>query len=150
MGHRSDLVFDFNARCLRRVLLVISDGDERRRMLTSLRDDGHDVVSIRDLSELAFACEAIRYGFGLKPHVIVLDAGFAGGAGLTIALRQQPLRRSSRLILVGEGAALMDAAREGVDPWAILERPFEDDDLRLAILHERMTIGAPDHERSAR
>lgn len=144
MGLHSRLVFGFNRRALRRVLLAATEHDARLQTLGALRDDGHDVVSVRDLTEMSFALDAIEFGLGLKPHVLVIDADFAGGAGVDALCRREPMLRATRTILVVDGHDDgSSGAGRRLAPWAVLERPFEDQDLLLAVAHARVLGSAP-------
>jgi len=118
------------------VLLAEDDPDIRHMMAIGLRCDGYKVVEVRDGAQLLerVASSMLEHEAD-PPDLIVSDVRMPGFSGLTILAGLRSAGWSTPVILVTAWASdeLRDHARD-LDA-AVIEKPFDVDDLRTAVMN---------------
>lgn len=123
-----------------RVLLAEDDSAFRELLIQTLTCDGHHVTAVGDGHALQDALRAIDARRLAEPDVILSDVRMPGASGLEVlcGMRHTPL--GSRVILMTAfgDADLHDRAR-AAGAYATFDKPFDLDDLRIAVLHVRQS-----------
>lgn len=118
-------------------VLLAEDDDEMRQMLEAeLRADGYEVFAVNDGTEMLEALsEVSRLPFA-APDVIVMDVRMPGYSGLHILAALRAADWTTPVILItafGDIRLHEEAAKLGAA--VVLDKPFDVDDLRTALLH---------------
>jgi CheY-like chemotaxis protein len=115
-----------------RVLLADADGDMRRLLALVLHKDGHDVVEVRDASELLEALASTLIEPGRPPFDLVMCAQpLPGLPGLTVLAGLRARDRDTPFVLITEDTLVQERARRlGA---AILDHPFNIRAIRSAM-----------------
>jgi CheY-like chemotaxis protein len=126
-----------------KVFLAEDDEDMRTLVSTALRNDGYEVVEARDGTELlALLASASSTPIRL-PDVIVSDVLMPGysGIGVLAALRSSQWDVPVVLITARRDEAIEEDAKR-LGAAAFVRKPFNVDDLRVAILAAVMSADA--------
>jgi CheY-like chemotaxis protein len=122
-----------------RVLLAEDDPDMRELLASALRQDGLDVVEARDgaalLDRLA---EALSADGDLDGYdVIVSDIRMPGYSALDIlAGVRRALRHTPVILITAFGDRVTHERAMRLGAIAVFDKPFDIDDLRMAVFHE--------------
>jgi CheY-like chemotaxis protein len=137
-----------NANRRRRVLLAEDDGAMRELMVRMLRKRGFDVVEARNGYE---TLERLANGLIHEPPIVfdlvVSDVRMPGFDGLNIlaSIKQLPGYIPVILITAFGNAATHDAAAR-LGAFAMLDKPFDLDDLLTVVLSAAATLRGDDGE----
>lgn len=111
-----------------RVLLVEDDRDSRELMAESLADSGHEVLAAGSGEE------GLRVLAERSIDVVVTDLGMPGMGGLEVARAAKAIAPSVPVVVVTGLAEREDvAAARGKEIDALLQKPFDPDDLARTI-----------------
>lgn len=119
-------------------LLLAEDDDEMRSMLVTMAaKDGYLVTEACDGEELiSMALAMMDRPLGERPDVIVSDIRMPGHDGLDVLKLLRGIGWDVPVILItafGSMSTHRDAEQSGVQ--AVLDKPFDLDDLRTLLLH---------------
>jgi CheY-like chemotaxis protein len=118
------------------VLVAEDDPDIRHLMALGLRCDGYKVVEVKDGAQLLerVASSMLEREYD-PPDLIVSDVRMPGFSGLTILAGLRSAGWTTPVILVTAWAS--DELREHAHQLhaALLEKPFDVDDLRTAVMN---------------
>jgi two-component system response regulator (stage 0 sporulation protein F) len=122
-----------------RVLLAEDDPEMRELLASTLRQDGLEVIEVRDGSALLDRlAEALAADGDLDGYdVIVSDIRMPGYSALDILAGVRRALRHTPVILItafGDRVTHERAMRLGAS--AVFDKPFDIDDLRMAVYHE--------------
>ena len=132
------------------VLLGEDDADTRRLLAWTLRTAGFDVVEAGDGVEVLDEMDSSIRSNPSRPFgVIILDVNmpFLTGLDLLAALRSAQWATPVILITAFGNEAIRAEARE-LGAFAILEKPLDLDELRIALLRTLSVACAVDRKRS--
>jgi DNA-binding response OmpR family regulator len=132
-----------------RVFVADDDDAMREAVTTSLRAEGHDVVEARDGDELV---DLLRGAVGsLRPNVVVADVRMPNLSGLGVLAALQRARWTVPVLLM---TALVDESVQTVGrrmgAVGVLRKPFETDDLLMAVAKAGALIERPPSSRPPR
>jgi two-component system response regulator (stage 0 sporulation protein F) len=131
MGHRNDL------RALQRNILVADDDDDMRAlMVNTLRSDGYAVVEARDGAELLEILSDALEDTRARPDILVTDIKMPrlSGLGVLQALRRAHVRMPVILVTAFSDESMHVVAKR-LGAVGVLQKPFDVDDLRTAVMN---------------
>jgi DNA-binding response OmpR family regulator len=117
-------------------LLVVEDDPEMRSLLAGvLSRDGYEVMQAASGNE---AIEALRRSLDVRflmPDMLVMDVRMPGPSGLHVLKALRAAGWSVPVVLVtGFGSVELHREASGFGPVLVLDKPFDLDDLRAAII----------------
>lgn len=117
------------------IFLAEDDSDLRVLLTTTLRADGYDVRDVSDGSELLSLLARATLPLE-RPEVIITDVLMPGYSGLGILAAVRGAGWSTPVILITarRDEALKNEAAD-LGATAFLQKPFDVDDLRVAIVN---------------
>ena len=118
-----------------RVLVADDDRDLRTSLVEALSQDGFEIVQARDGHELLSSLGAALRGDAEPIDLLVSDNCMPGFSGMQVLAGIRDAGWPLPVILItafGDAALRREADR--LDAVAVLEKPFDWDDLRLAVL----------------
>ena len=123
------------ARRRRRVLLAEDDTEMRSMLADELRRDGYDVLQASDGAEVTVLLSALRNTPKEAPEAIIMDVRMPARTGLELLadLRKNDWRVPVILITAFGGREVHEKARQ-LGAQAVLDKPFDVDDLQTALL----------------
>jgi DNA-binding NarL/FixJ family response regulator len=130
MGCDSKLRFRYRRGS--RILLADSNPQTRQGLVRGLVEDGHQVVNVVGVTQLLFALEVLDYGSALAPDALIVDTAMGDGAALEVLLERRGAIPDAFLVLLSDQDP--STFRE-LGPSAVFRRPFNDEDVRTAILN---------------
>ncbi len=133
MGRASELLFGRYGATGLRIVLADANPTTRARLAESLRSDGHAVLEIVGATQLVFALQVVADGLGPTPDAVIVDVTMGDGAALELLESYKSTPIAPFVALLGPHGAPKDYPR--VDPGAVFARPFDEYDLRTAILN---------------
>jgi DNA-binding NtrC family response regulator len=119
-----------------RVLLAEDNADMRLMLVSTLRRDGYEVLDFADGAALLGVAMATPPRAGIS-EVIISDIRMPGQTGLEVLARMRHMGLKTPVILItafGDSQVHAEAARLGA---LVFDKPFDLDDLRLALLELR-------------
>jgi CheY-like chemotaxis protein len=118
-------------------LLLAEDDDEMRAMLADvLRADGYLVTEVSDGEEMVSKMLALVDAESHPLDVIVSDIRMPGHSGLEVLTLVRSLGLQTPVILVTAfGDLKTHRQAESIGVSAVLDKPFDLDDLRTLLLH---------------
>jgi CheY-like chemotaxis protein len=123
---------------IKRVLLAEDDPEMRSLLVELLAEDGHEVVSAENGSDLLARIQAYRgevtNGRFFDVDLIVSDIRMPGMSGLKVLSELRKVDRVTPVVLItafGDEATHMEAHRLGVS--AVFDKPFDFDAFRVYI-----------------
>jgi two-component system, response regulator, stage 0 sporulation protein F len=131
MGHRNDL------HATRRNILVADDDDDMRAlMVNTLRSDGYAVVEARDGAELLEILSDALEDTRARPDILVTDIKMPrlSGLGVLQALRRAHVRMPVILVTAFSDESMHVVAKR-LGAVGVLQKPFDVDDLRTAVMN---------------
>jgi DNA-binding response OmpR family regulator len=127
-----DLSWDPYAK---RILVAEDDGEMRRLLVDSFRDDGYDVLEAGDGCHLRDYVEYLRStivnGRFFDVDAIISDIRMPGASGLEVLTEMRRYDSETPVILItafGDAQTYADAHRAGAS--AVFDKPFDLDELR--------------------
>lgn len=116
------------------ILLAEDDHEMRALISMRLRQDGYDLIEADSGLALMSAVSDMRKNGGPMPDVIVSDIRMPGQSGLSVlrAIREYGWRVPVVLITAFGGEETLNEAWS-LEAAIVLHKPFELDDLRMAI-----------------
>ena len=143
MGRRSDL------HVIRRNILVAGDDDDMRALMaTTLRADGYVIVEARDGGELLELLRDALEDPRRRPDMVITDIRMPRLSGLGVLQALQRAHVHLPIIVVTAfGDESIHAMAKRLGAVGVLQKPFDVDDLRTAVLNassafERKRIAA--------
>lgn len=133
----------------RPTVLVVEDDDAFREFVAGiLTADGYDVVQARDGGDLLerVAEAAVRTRFSPRPFsVVVTDLRMPGLSGLDAVelLRAGPWQRTPVIVMTAFGDHATHDMAHRLGARAVLDKPFEVEDLQRAVREAVSTVHAP-------
>jgi DNA-binding response OmpR family regulator len=130
-----------------RVALAEDDDVFRSRLALALREDGHDVIELRNGRELEGYLEAAAL-LGTDadgPDLVLSDVRMPFRSALEVLewLARQSRRPPVILFTAFADDSLLAAARR-LGAWAVFSKPFDVDDLRTAVMLMAYGGGGPE------
>ncbi len=120
-----------------RLLLAEDDGEMRRLLATVLRNDGYTVLEAADGQEMLEAYDAARAA-GTPVDLVVADIRMPRLTGLEVLEKICGDAVPSPVILITAfGDAVTHERAYALGAAAVLDKPFEFDDLRSVVLYFR-------------
>lgn len=118
-------------------LLLAEDDDEMRRLLASvLRNDGYTVVEAADGQEMLDALTAAQTGGGDPINLVVADVRMPRLTGLEVLEQICGAHVTAPVILITAfGDPVTHEKAYELGAAAVLDKPFEFDDLRSVVLY---------------
>lgn len=117
-----------------RVLVAEDDDDLRRQIVEALTLDGFVVSEARDSAELIEIATHTKLEDGTAPELVLTDVRMPGCTGIqALAVLRAHLKGAAILVITGlsDEETRRDAAEVGAA--AVLDKPFELDQLRAAV-----------------
>ena len=124
------------ARMPTTIFLAEDDDDMRSLISTSLQADGYEVIEAKDGAELLELLAGATTSPMQRPDIIVSDVLMPGYSGLGVLAALHKSSWNVPVILITarrDESVVNDAKRLGAS--AIVHKPFDIDDLRMAILN---------------
>jgi DNA-binding response OmpR family regulator len=128
-----------------RILLAEDDADMRSLLATALRRDGYQVIEVVDGVALLerLGKSVLGRADGGSVDLIIADIRMPSLSGLDVLTRFRRAAGTTPFILItgfGDAGTHLEAARLGAA--AVFEKPFDLDELRLAVLDLAAATGA--------
>jgi two-component system response regulator MtrA len=121
-----------------RILVADDDDDVRALVSDILRADGHEVSEVSDGAQLLFVLRRADQYPDQRPDVVVADIVMPGLTGLGVVGALQLERISYRVVLMTMlRDDLVEITAERLGVVAVLKKPLDPDDLRVAVLTAR-------------
>jgi DNA-binding NtrC family response regulator len=115
-----------------RILVVEDDDDMRAVLLEGLSADGHSVRG----------CARVDDALGVLENdgpfdVLITDVRLPGASGLELlsVLQARCVRAPARIVITGFGNEDLHASAEALGAVAVFDKPFDVDDLRIAVIN---------------
>jgi DNA-binding response OmpR family regulator len=124
-----------------RVLLAEDDDDLRSLLAATMRNDGHDVIEVRDGRELHARLHDRSLG-ATTYDVVVSDVLMPGATGVTVLTGLANTVKPPRIIVISAfGDWDLHQWAASIGAVAMFDKPFDPDDLRTVLMnlgrHER-------------
>ncbi|MBK7579340.1 MAG: response regulator [Myxococcales bacterium] len=121
-----------------RVLVAEDDPEFSELLVTALAKDGHELFVVDSGHALVRILEQVSERELAEPDVILADVRMPGPSGLDTLCKLQGSPLGARVILMtGFGDQELHARARSAGAYAVFDKPFELDDLRVAVLHVR-------------
>jgi two-component system response regulator (stage 0 sporulation protein F) len=121
-----------------RVFVADDDDDLRALVVETLRSDGYTVVEARDGEELLALLSDTLADPGARPDIVVADVRMPKLSGLGVLEQLQRARvRLPVLLMTGFAPESVSIVARRLGAVGVLEKPFDVDDLRTAVLNVR-------------
>jgi CheY-like chemotaxis protein len=119
------------------VLVAEDDPDIRHMVVTGLRCDGYEVVEANDGAQLLDrVASSMLFGEAEPPDIIVSDVRMPGFSGLTVLSGLRSAGWTTPIILItAYGSEEVRKHAFDLGATALLEKPFDVDDLRTAVMN---------------
>jgi len=119
-----------------RVLLAEDDTELRTLLATCLRQDGYCVVEAKDGDELLQEIgDGLLAAYSVRPDLIVSDIRMPGRSGIDVLAGLRDAAWETPVVLVTAfGDEETHARAKALGATAILDKPFDVDDLRTVVL----------------
>ncbi len=139
MPHRTD------CDAVRTIVVVADDDDDLRSLVAeTLRADGYAVVEARDGAELlSVLSNTLDDPFG-RPELILTDVLMPNLSGLGVLEQLRRARvRVPILMMTGFAPNSVAAVAKRLGAIGVLRKPFDMDDLRVAVLNAKRGTRVP-------